>query len=95
MECSSMAQRDYSSYQKKIITNYYKNLDTIALTRLQELVGQLYLADTDKKKEMLWKRVEKAMEKLAVPDAIKENILRQKNVEILAKNLEEWLRNAS
>ena len=90
-----MAQRDYSSYQKKIITNYYKNLDTIALTRLQELVGQLYLADTDKKLESLWKRVEKAVEKLAVPDAIKENILRQRNVEILAKNLEEWLRNAS
>ena len=90
-----MAQQDYSSYQKKIITNYYRNLDTIALTRLQELVGQLYLADTDKKRELLWKRVGKAMEKLTLPDAIKENILRQKNVEILAKNLEEWLRNAS
>lgn len=90
-----MTQRDYSSYQKKIIANYYKKLDTIALSRLQELVGQLYLSENESHRSTLWKRVDKAMEKLAVPDAIKENILRQRDVEILAKNLEEWLRNAS
>jgi len=90
-----MGQREYSSYQQKIISNYYKNLDTIVLSRLQELVGQLYLAEAGAKREKLWGRVEKVIEKLAIPDSIKENILQRRSVEILAKNLEEWIRNAS
>ena len=46
-----MAQREYSKYQQKIISNYYQNLDTMALQRLQELVTELFLADTDKKRQ--------------------------------------------
>ncbi len=90
-----MAQRDYSAHQQKIISNYYKNLDGIALARIQDLVSQLYLADTDKKRRSLWSRVEKAMAKLAVPEAIKINILERQDVEILAMNLEQWLRKIS
>ena len=90
-----MSAREYSSYQKKIIKDYYKNLDTIALTRLQELVTELYLADSEITRGRLWKRVEKAMEKLAIPKLIKNNILQTQDVEILAKNLEEWIRHTS
>ena len=89
-----MAQREYSSYQKKVITDYYKHLDTISLTKLQDLVSQLYLAETESKRDKLWKRVEKSMDALKITAEIQRNILRQRNVEILAKNLEEWLRNA-
>ena len=39
---------------------------TIALTRLQELVTELYLADTDAKKKRLWQQVEKALNKLKI-----------------------------
>lgn len=86
-----MARRDYSAHQQKIISNYYKNMDTIALSRLQDLVGQLYLAETEGQREKLWKRVEKAMDQLGVSSPVKMNILRQRSAEVLAKNLQEWL----
>ena len=87
-----MAQRDYTAHQQKIIANYYKNLDQIAIARLQELVGELYLADTEKKKDRLWKRVHQAMEKMEVPQPIIDHILEKKDPAVLAKNVEEWLK---
>ena len=89
-----MTKQDYTPYQQRIIARYYDNLDTIALTKLQELVGELYLADTDKKRERLWKRVEQAIARLNVPPSIAEHILASRDVEILAKNLQDWLKNA-
>lgn len=87
-----MAKQDYSNYQKKVIQNYYQNLDTIALTRLQELVTELYLAETPAKTKKLWQQVEKALDKLQVKPAIKARILETQDVQILAKNLNEWLK---
>jgi hypothetical protein len=85
-----MAKQEYSNYQKNVIENYYDNLDTIMLQRLGELVTELYLADTDKKKDNLWKRVEKAMANLKIPPAITKHILEKRNVVVLAKNLQDW-----
>jgi len=90
-----MAQRDYSENQQRIITKYYNQLDTIMLQKLQELVGELYLADTDAKRNRLWQRVQKAMVNLKVPDDIAGHILAQKDVETLARNLQEWLRQSN
>lgn len=87
-----MAQRDFSSHQQKIISNYYKNLDSILLTRLQEIVTEIYLADSAKKKKQLWARVEQALTKLKIPAPIKSRILEKQNVELLAKHLQDWLR---
>lgn len=89
-----MGKQDYTKYQQGIIANYYERLDTIMLAKLQELVGELYLADTDKKRDRLWKRVAQAMSKLHVPPAIAEHILAQKDIEVLAKNLQDWLKHA-
>ncbi len=89
-----MAGREYTNYQKKLIERYYDNLDAIALSRLQELVGELYLADSDKKRERLWQRVAAAMDKLKVKPAIAAHILERRDPKILASNLEDWLRNA-
>ncbi|MEA5556270.1 hypothetical protein [Nodularia spumigena] len=58
-----MAKQELSSYQRKIVDRYYSNIDTISLTKLQEAVSELYLAETDKKKEKLWKSVETALGK--------------------------------
>lgn len=58
-----MAKQELSSYQRKIVDRYYSNIDTISLTKLQEAVSELYLAETDKKKEKLWKSVETALAK--------------------------------
>ena len=86
-----MAGKNYSNYQRDVISGYYKNLDTIALGRLQELVGQLYLAESQAKQTQLWDRAHKAMVNLKIKPAIIEHIMNKKDVEILAKNLEDWL----
>jgi hypothetical protein len=85
-----MAQREYSQYQKTAISDYYNNLDTIMLQKLGELVTELYLADTDAKKDRLWQRAHKAMVKLKIPPAIVEHIMQRRDPVILAKNLQDW-----
>ncbi len=79
-----------SHYQKKVISNYYDNLDTIMLNKLSELVTELYLADSDKRRNQLWQRVDKAMIKLKIKPDIRKHIMAKKDIEILAKNIKEW-----
>jgi len=86
-----MAGKEYSSYQRDVISRYYDNLDAITLTRLQELVGQLYLADSEAKQARLWERAQKAMVTLKIKPAIIEHIMNKKDVTVLAKNIEDWL----
>ena len=87
-----MAKKEYSNYQQKVIQNYYQHKDTIVLTRLQELVTDLYLSETPAKTKRLWQQVEKALDKMKLKPATKAHILEKQNIEILAKNLQEWLR---
>ena len=61
------------------------------LGKLSELVTELYLADTKAKQNRLWQRANKAMVKLKVPPAIIDHIMEKKDVEVLAKNLQDWL----
>jgi len=89
-----MAQRDYSDYQKNVISNYYRQLDTVMLDKLQTLVSELYLAETDAKRDRLWQRVHKAMVKLKTPSPIAEHIMARKDVEMLARHVTEWLGRA-
>jgi hypothetical protein len=89
-----MAKQEHSAFQKKIISRYYENLDTIALTKLQELVTELYLADTEAKKDKLWQRVQKAMVSIKVNPAIIKHLMEKKDIRILAQNLNEWLKKA-
>ena len=64
------------------------------LQKLSELVSELYLAD-DAKKEKLWQRVQKAMSNLKVKEGLARHIMEKKDVEILAKNLQDWLAAAN
>ncbi len=86
-----MAGKEYSNYQRDVISRYYENLDAITLGRLQELVGQLYLADSEAKQARLWERAQKAMVRLKIKPAIIEHIMNKKDVTVLAKNIEDWL----
>lgn len=90
-----MAKREYSDHQKKVINQYYNQLDTIMLQKLQEMVSELYLADTDAKKKRLWDRVHKAMVNLKVPPQIVEHIMAKRDVQILARNLQDWIAQSS
>ena len=89
-----MAKQEYSNYQKKVIQDYYKHKDTIALTRLQELVTELYLAETEAKAKKLWQQVEKALDKMKLKPTVKSHILEKQDVQILAENLNGWLRSS-
>ena len=86
-----MAKQEYSDYQKDVIGNYYSNLDAILLAKLGELVSELYLADSDAKRARLWQRAHKAMLRLKIPPVIINHIMTKKDVQILAKNLNDWL----
>ena len=89
-----MAKQDYTPHQQRIISQYYDQLDTIMLTKLQETVSELYLAETEARRNRLWKRVDQAMAKLGVPAALAEHILARKDVEILAQNVQDWLKHS-
>jgi hypothetical protein len=86
-----MAKGEYSKHQQNIIRNYYDNRGTIMLQKLSELVTELYLAETDAKRDRLWDRVEKSMTQLKIAPAIASHIMQKKDVEILARNLKDWL----
>ncbi len=82
---------DFTRHQKKIIDRYYENKSDIMLAKLSELVGELYLADTDKKRDKLWERVGLAMKNLKIQPHVMEHLLREKRPELLAAHLKDWL----
>ena len=83
-----MAKQDFTPYQQKIIKRYYDNQDTIALQRLAELVGELYLA-TGKKRQRVWENLESAMRKLSVPQVRIDHLKKQDNPSLLADLVKE------
>ena len=89
-----MGKQEYSRHQRDVIGRYYDNLDTIMLQKLQELVTELYLADSPATQKRLWDRAQKAMVKLKVPASIMGHIMSERNVEVLASNIEDWLKHA-
>lgn len=86
-----MTGKEYSAYQRNVISKYYDNLDTIMLNKLQGLVSQLYLAESEARRVQLWERAHKAMIKLKIKPAIIKHIMNKKDVVILAKNISDWL----
>lgn len=88
-----MARKDYSNYQRDVIFRYYDNLDVIMLGKLQELITELYLAGSAAKQDRLWDRTHKALVKLKISPAIIKHIMETQNVEVLAKNVEDWLKS--
>lgn len=86
-----MAENERSQYQQQLISSYYHNLDAIMLDKLGELVTELYLAESPAKRNTLWQRAEKAMLNLKIPRPIIDHIMQKKDVQILAKNLQDWL----
>ena len=86
-----MAKGELSDYQKDVISKYYDNREAIMLAKLSELVSELYIAETEAKRERLWQRAEKAMLNLKIPASIIRHIMSKKDVRILAGNLNDWL----
>jgi hypothetical protein len=77
--------KERTAHQQRIIRNYYKNLDAIRAQRLQELVTELWLAETEKKRDRLWARTKDILEKGDAPPAEVAAILENRDVEALAR----------
>lgn len=80
-----MAQRDYSNYQKKVISRYYDNREAIDTTRLAEMVTNLYLATGEKQIEKLWKSAEEMMTRLEVPASRVTHVITRRDPAVLAE----------
>lgn len=83
---------DYSRHQKGIIQRYYDNREKIMLERLGTIVTELFLVESDKKLDALWKRAAKAMDGLKVPKGLADHILSGRDAEVLARNVRDWER---
>ncbi len=84
-----MSEREYSSYQRKIISRFYDNREQLDHQRLAELVTNLYLATGEKQKVKLWKSAEEAMTRLKVPPTRIEHVLSKQDPTILAAVVED------
>lgn len=83
-----MADRNYSSYQQKIISRYYNNRDQMDHQKLAELVTNLYLSE-GKKLAKHWETAENVMTRLGVPASRVTHIMNKKDPQILAVLVEE------
>ena len=80
-----------TKYQEGVIKRYYEHKPEIMRQKLSELVTELYLATTDKKRESLWKRVGQALKNLNVPDAQIDVLLSKADPAALATFIEKHL----
>ena len=85
------SEREYSHYQKKIIGEYYRTAEHRGVSNLQEIVTELYLAETEKKRQRLWERARKSLEALGMKQTLIEHILSTKKPEVLASHVNDLL----
>lgn len=81
---------DFTPHQRKIIERYYDRRDEIMLTKLAEIVSELYLATTELRVRQLWGRAEKAMTQLRVPEGTIRHVMETGQPELLARHLRVW-----
>lgn len=83
-----MADREYSSYQKKVIQRYYDNRDQLDHQKLSELVTNIYL-ETGKKREKFWQTAEDVMQRMKVPASRIKHVMESRDPAILAAVVED------
>ncbi|MDB4614344.1 hypothetical protein OAH18_01510 [bacterium] len=81
---NQVADREYSSFQKKVISRYYDNREDIDSQKLAELVTNLYLTE-GKKAAKMWERAEDLMERLKVPPTRIKHVIETGDPAILAE----------
>lgn len=85
----SRHMREYTNYQKKVISRFYESRDQIDEQRLSELVTNLYLATTDKQRAKHWESAEGVMTRLGVPTARVQHVINSKDPVVLAAVVDE------
>jgi hypothetical protein len=84
-----MNEKGYTKYQQKAIRNFYDNNDLRLVQKLGELVSNLYLETSEKKKETGWKKIEKMLTDLKVHPGEVEFLTKEKNLSVISKKLDE------
>ena len=79
---------DRSPYQDNIIKRYYENKPEIMRQKLSELVTELYLAETVKKRESIWKRIVLALRNLKIPEERVNALVERNDPAVLARFIE-------
>lgn len=81
--------QNLSRYQQGIVRRHYEHIETTTLQTLSELVSDLFLENSPNKLDQLWKRVEKAMAKSEADKGAVRRTLESRDVESLAKIVNE------
>lgn len=76
-----MTQR--STHQERIIRNFYRNREAIALQRAQELLTELYLS-TGKRRTQHWRALAGHLETLGLKPEQIDHLVAQDNTELAA-----------
>ena len=84
-----MNEKGYTKYQQKAIRNFYDNKDLRLVQKLGELVSNLYLETSEKKKETGWKKIKKMLTDLKVHPGEVECLTKEKNLSVISKKLDE------
>ena len=82
-------EKGYTQYQKKVIRNFYDNKDLRLVQKLGELVSNLYVETSEKKKETGWKRIKKMLTDLKTHPGEVEYLTKDKNLSMISKKLDE------
>lgn len=79
-----------SRYQEKIIKNYYKNRDAIAIQRVQEIITELYLSE-GKKREKQWQNLATHLAKLGVEQSRIDRLIEKNDPALVASTVQKLL----
>jgi len=79
-----MAGNSYSRHQQGIIKRHYETAGDKAVQRLQELVTEIYLCETDKKADRLWASVGKFLGQIKAKPEVVAKIIPERDVAALA-----------
>ncbi len=82
-------EKGYTQYQKKVIRNFYDNKDLRLVQKLGELVSNLYVETSEKKKETGWKKIKKILTDLKVHPGEVEYLTKDKDLSLISKKLDE------
>ena len=74
-----------SHHQQGIVKRYYASIDGVTVTKLQELTSDIFLAETDKAKDRMWKSVEAWLTKTPLEPAMRERIVKARDPKLLAE----------
>jgi len=75
-------EKGYTPYQQKVIRRFYENKDLRLIQRLGELVSNLYVETSEKKREYGWKRIKEILIDLKVHPHEVEFLTKDKNLAI-------------